>query len=441
METAAGFFAVTLLIVANGWFVLGEFAFVAARRPQLEEQARAGDRRARNALAIISRLSFMLSGAQLGITVTSLLVGYIAAPVFGRALAPVLGVLGLPEASVTGLAITAGLILSTSAQMIFGELAPKNLGIARPETFSRALAAGMRFYLAVAGPFIWFFDGAANLVLRSVGIDPVEELQGGVSPEELDIIIEESGRGGVLTSAQASLLRRVLEFRTLRAADAMVPRRQVVSIPGSASCEDLRRTAVETGHSRFPVTARDDLDEVVGIVLAKDLFRFPAAERTNHVVEELTVDALVVPESAQLGPLLTDMRRVRATLAVVVDEYGGTAGVLTLEDIVEEIVGQILDEYDPDEPGVQPLPSGSFLAPGSWRPDEVARATGLDLPSGDFETMSGLVMERLGRVPSPGDTVELDDVTVHVVAMDGLAVERVRLIPVEHPPAGDDVTP
>jgi CBS domain containing-hemolysin-like protein len=431
METVVGFLAVIALILANGWFVLGEFAFVAARRPQLEEQARAGDRRARSALAILSRLSFMLSGAQLGITVTSLLVGFIAEPVFSRAIAPLVGLLGLPETSTTAVALTAGLLLSTSAQMIFGELAPKNLGIALPETFSRALARGMRAYLVIAGPLIWFFDTAANALLRAVGIDPVEELQGGVSPQELERIIAESGRGGVLTSAQAGLLGRLLEFRTLRAADAMVPRRQVVSIPLHASWEDLRRAAVSSGHSRFPVTAEDDLDHVAGVVQVKDIFRFPVGQRADHTVADLTTDALIVPESAQLGPLLTDMRRARTTMAVVVDEYGGTAGVVTLEDIVEEIVGQIRDEYDPEEPAVQALPSGAFLVPGSWRPDEVNRATGLELPTGDYETMSGLVMERLGRVPATGDTVELEGVLVRVAAMDGLAVGRLRLVPVD----------
>jgi CBS domain containing-hemolysin-like protein len=435
MEVALGFLAVLLLILANGWFVLGEFAYVAARRPQLEEMAAAGDRRAGRAVGILARLSFMLSGAQLGITVTSLLVGYIAEPVFSRAVAPLLDGVGLPAESRTGIALTVALVLSTTAQMVFGELAPKNLGIARPEAFSAALAGGMRVYLAVAGPVIRLFDNASNRLLRAIGIEPVEELSGAVGPEELEIIIQESGRGGALSSSQAALLGRLLGFRTLRAADAMVPRRQVESLPQSASCAELQRAAVRTGFSRFPVTVAEDLDEVAGVVQAKDVLRVAAGERDRRRVTELVSEVLVVPESAQLGPLLAEMRRTHATLAVVIDEYGGTAGVVTLEDIVEEIVGQIRDEYDREEPDIQALPSGAFLAPGSWRPDEVARETGLELPTGDYETVSGLVMERLGRVPAPGDTVELDDLRLQVVAMDGLAVGRVRLVPTRHPPA------
>jgi CBS domain containing-hemolysin-like protein len=439
MDLLLGVAALLLLIAANGWFVLGEFAYVAARRPQLKELAAAGDRRAIGALAVLRRLSFALSGAQLGITVTSLLVGFIAAPVFGGLLGPVLDLMGLPEERTAGVAITVGLILSTSAQMVFGELAPKNLGIAEPERFARAAARGMRLYLAVAGPLIHLFDGASNALLRAVGITPVEELPGGVSPEELEIIIEESRGGGVITPAQADLLGRVLDFRTLRVAEAMVPRPQVVALPASASCAELQRLAVESGHSRFPVTAADDLDDILGVVQAKDVLRVPPASRARQHVASLVVEAMVVPESAQLGPLLGDLRRAHATLALVVDEHGGTAGVITLEDLVEELVGSIRDEYDPEEPGVQALPSGAYLAPGSWRPDEVERDTGIALPEGDYETVSGLVMERLGRVPAPGDTIDLPGVRLQVTGMDGHAVAVVRLVPA--PPEDEGATP
>lgn len=427
MELAVGLGAIVLLIAANGWFVLGEFAFVAARRPQLEAMAATGDRRAASALGVLERLSFALSGAQLGITVTSLVVGYIAEPVFSRALGPAVVLLGLPETRTAPVAIGVGLVLSTAAQMVFGELAPKNLGIARPEVFSRALGRSTLLYLRVAGPVIRLFDGSSNRLLRAVGVEPVEELLGGVGPEELGVIIEESGRGGVLTGAQAALLGRVLEFRTLRAAEVMVPRPQVVAIADDATCADLQRLAVGSGHSRFPMTAGDDLDDLRGVVLAKDVLAVPPAERGSRRVADLALDALVVPESAQVGRLLTELRLAHATLAVVVDEHGGTAGVLTLEDIVEELVGSIRDEYDPEEPEVHALPGGAFLAPATWRPDEVSRATGLPLPEGGYETVSGLVMERLGRVPAAGDVVELPGVRVQVVAMDGHAVARVRL--------------
>lgn len=419
---------VALLILANGYFVLAEFAYVAARRPQLTEFAEAGDRRALRALSVMRRLSFMLSGAQLGITATSLLIGYLAEPTFRRVLGPVIEMTGLPEGTAGIIGVALGLVLATGTQMVFGELAPKNLALARPETFSRALAASMHLYLTVAGPLIRLFDGSSNALLRLIGIEPSEELHGGLSAEELGLVIAESGRGGVLTSTQATLLARVLEFRSLRAADAMVPRTHLTALHDDATCEDLRLAAIDSGHSRFPVIG-EDLDDVLGVVQAKDVLGVPFERRASTLVADLMSAPMVVPESAQLGQLLAELRAANSPLAVVIDEHGGTSGLVTLEDIVEELVGQIRDEYDAEEPSVVAVSDG-FLVPGSWRPDEVARETGLDLPTGDYETVSGLVMERLGRVPTTGDSVDLGGLVLRVEGMDGHAVERVRLLDV-----------
>jgi CBS domain containing-hemolysin-like protein len=433
MDTALGLAAVAALILANGWFVLAEFSYVAARRPHLEEAAERGDRRAARALEILRRLSFMLSGAQLGITATSLLIGYLSERVFSRVLGPLVTLAGVPDAAVGPVALATGLVLATGTQMVLGELAPKNLGIAKPERFSLALAGPLRAYLTLAGPLIRLFDGSANALLKAVGIEPMEELRGGMSPEELGLVISESGAGGVLTSAQAHLLTRVLAFRELDAADAMVARPQVVAVAVDASCEDLRRLAVETGHSRFPVVGEGGLDEVRGVVQAKDVLRIPPARRAATPVSALASKPLVVPESAQLSALLGELRAAHSPIAVVVDEHGGTSGIVTLEDLIEELVGQIRDEYDQEEPAAVPLAGGDWLVPGSWRPDEVARDTGIELPPGDYETVSGLVMARLGRVPGAGDTVDLDGLRIRVEEMLGHAVELVRLMPASRP--------
>jgi CBS domain containing-hemolysin-like protein len=247
-----------------------------------------------------------------------------------------------------------------------------------------------------------------------------------VSPEELSVIIESASREGALTSGQARLLGRALDFRELRAGDAMVPRTHVVAVPGDATCDDLRRLAVETGHSRFPVIG-DGLDDVRGVVQAKDLLTVPTQQRPSTPVSQLAGRSLAVPESAQLGPLLAAMRAARSPLAIVVDEYGGTAGIVTLEDLVEELFGEIRDEYDRGEPAVLALGGGSFRVPGSWRLDEVQRDTGVQLPPGDYDTVSGLVMDRLGRVPEPGDDLDLDGVRLVVESLDGRAVGWARL--------------
>jgi CBS domain containing-hemolysin-like protein len=427
MLTFLGLMAVVALIAANGWFVAAEFAFVAARRGRLEDAAATGDRRAGRAVRVHKRLSFMLSGAQLGITVTSLAVGFIAEPTLGRALEPVMAALGLPEGIRFGVALTVGFVLATAAQMVFGELAPKNLAIARPEPVARAVAGSTLVYLRLASPLIRLFDGAANRLLRALGIEPVEELHGAVSVEELDLIVEESAERGKLSPRQAALLERAIDFGGLHAAAVMVPWNRVTTVPAGANCDELRRL-VATAHSRFPVVGGGD--EVVGVVHAKDLFGVDDEALATTGVDALARPALAVPETAQLRTVLAALRQEATEMAVVVDEHGAPAGVVTLEDLVEELVGDIADEYDVAGPGARRLDDGSWDVPGSWRIDEVERATGVVLPSDPaYDTLAGLVLARRQRIPAVGDRVEVGDAALEVATMDGWAVTRVRVTP------------
>jgi CBS domain containing-hemolysin-like protein len=435
--TILGLLAVAALIAANGYFVAAEFAFVAAKRGRLEDAAATGDRRSGRAVQVHKRLSFMLSGAQLGITVTSLIVGFIAEPTLGRALEPVVGALGVPEGARFGVALTAGFILATAAQMIFGELAPKNLAIAKPEPVARALAGSTLVFMRLASPVIRLFDGSANRLLRALGIEPIEELHGGVSAEELDLIVEESAGLGKLSTRQAALLERAIDFGTLHASAAMVPWNRVKTITARESCEDLRRL-MASAHTRFPVIG--EAGAVIGLVHAKGLFQVNDDALASTAVATITRAALVLPETASLRTVLAALRREATEMAIVADEYGAPAGVVTLEDLVEELVGSIADEFDPAEPQAVDHGDGSWTVPGSWRIDEIERTTGLSLPAdGTYETVAGLVLSRLQRIPATGERTEVGPALLEVTAMEGWAITSVRARLREEPlTSGDD---
>ena len=434
MSTALGLLAVVLLIVANGYFVAAEFSYVAAKRGRLNDAAATGDVKAERAVRVHKRLSFMLSGAQLGITVTSLVVGFIAEPTLGDALEPVMRAVGVPENAQSGAALATGFVLATIAQMVIGELAPKNLAIARPEPVARALAGSMLLFLKIASPIIRLFDGAANKLLRTFGIEPVEELHGAVSIEELDVIIEASVETGKLSPQQAALIERAIDFRSLQVSGAMRPWNRVTTIPADATGEDLRQL-LTTRHSRFPVIGEDGT--VLGVVHAKDLFSLNETSLHTTLVGTLCRSPLVVPETATLRAVLGDLRHETTEMAIVADEYGAPAGVVTLEDLVEELVGDISDEYDTDVPVAEELPDGTWRVPGSWRLDEIERVTGVELPTdGAYDTVAGLVLMRLQHMPSVGESVEVAGARIDVVSMAGWAVTTVRITPA--PPAEDD---
>jgi CBS domain containing-hemolysin-like protein len=423
--TALGLFGVVALIAANGYFVAVEFAFVAARRSRFVELADEGDRRSTRALAVHKRLSFMLSGAQLGITVTSLVLGFIAEPALARVLEPVLEAAGIPEAATFGLALTLALVFATMSQMVFGELAPKNLAIAKPESVARALAPSTWLFMRVAGPVIRLFDGSANRLLRLVGVEPVEELHGAVSTEELDLIVDSSAESGHLTFQQAALLARAIDFGELEASDAMIPWNRVVTIDADATAADLR-DLMDSRHSRFPVV--DDDGKVQGIVHAKDLLGVDRMAYDTTGVASLLHEILPVPEAAGLNVVLAELRAHATEMAIVIDEYGGPAGVVTLEDIVEELVGEIEDEYDSDEPGDQvELEPGVWSVVASSRPDEIERVTGFELPEGEYDTVAGLVLERLERIPEVGDSVVVDGIRIGVLQVEGFAIQQLLL--------------
>ncbi len=429
---------VVVLIAANALFVAAEFALVAIEPHQAERAARAGDRRSQAVLRAVRSLSFQLSGAQLGITVTSLAVGYLAEPALATLIHPALQAVGLPDALSSALALIGALFVATVSQMVFGELVPKNWAISEPLRVGRAVSWPQVWFSRLCGPLIRLLNGVANAILRALGVEPQDEMHAGRSPAELGSIVRSSARQGTLPTSTAALLRRSLRFGDRHAADVMTSRVQTVWADSDMHVADLLRVAQESGHSRFPVRGRPDddqagdvdgdVDGVVGVVHVKDVFRIPAARRATVDVREIMVPPLLVPATLGCDALLSRLRRHGLQLAAVIDEYGGTAGIVTLEDLVEELVGEVSDEHDlPSTPGVVPDGPRSWLVSGLLRPDEAADATGVRLPDGPYETVAGLVLARLGHLGAVGEQVETDGIILTVVAVDRHRIDRVRL--------------
>ncbi|MET8150883.1 hemolysin family protein [Actinoplanes sp. NPDC049668] len=407
MLILVGLLLVILVTAVTGYFVAQEFGYVAVDRSRLRQQAERGDKASARALKVTERLSFVLSGAQLGITVTALIVGYVAQPFLGEGLADLFGVAGVPTAVSGPVSFVLALLIATVVQMVLGELAPKNLAIARSEALAKALGRSTLMYLAVFGPIIKLFDKAAAGLLRRIGIEPIEELPEGATEEDLEQIIAESRAGGHLDPELSALLDRGLDFRRRTASEVMVPRVDVVTVRATDPASRVV-ALLDTGRSRFPVRAGNGVDEIIGVVGISDVLQVTPAARPNVEAEKLMAPPLFVPASLRLPAVLDRLRGDHRQLACVVDEFGGFAGIITLEDIAEELVGPIRDEDDLPEPSPARQDDGSWIVPARWRIDEVSDATGVELPeSPEYDTVSGLVMSELGRVPQVGDSVLL----------------------------------
>jgi CBS domain containing-hemolysin-like protein len=412
-----------VLLLANGFFVGAEFALIAARRTRLEQLAAVSDR-ATMALKSIRELSFMLAGAQLGITMCSLGLGFVAEPAVAHAIEGVLDVTALPPAVAHATSFVIALVIVTFLHMVIGEMAPKNIAIAQPETTALWISVPFRFFVNVLRPVVRLLNALANAGTRLFGVTPRDEVSDAHTAEEIGAMIEESAKQGLIAETKLRLLSGAIGFAQRDAGAAMVPRTDVVAAPVTATPAQLQETILESGHSRIPVYA-GDIDHVVGFFHAKDLLRVPARDMDAPVARSLIRPMLVVPESRNVRPLLLEMRQQRRHFALVVDEHGGTAGIVTLEDVVEELVGEIRDEFDVRELGIEQLADERYLVPGTLRIDEAAGHLGVDLPEGDYETVAGFLMDRLGRIPKRRDAVEHDGWRLRVRSMQRRRVVQV----------------
>jgi CBS domain containing-hemolysin-like protein len=421
-----------LLILANGFFVAAEFGLVTVERPEAERAAAEGDRRAEGVVTALRELSFQLSGTQLGVTITSLVVGMLAEPALGDLLAGPLAALGVPRSWAPGAAVAAGMLLASAVQMVVGELVPKNWAVSHPLRVARMVAGPQRAFSRLFRPVIGLLNGTANRLVRALGVEPAEELASARTPSELMSLARHSARAGAIEQDTADLFVRTLNLGELTAQSVMTARVKVSALEDTTTAADVLNLTRATGLSRFPVY-RERLDEVVGMVHLKDALAVEPQLRDRTPVGRIAVAPLLVPETLPVQTLLEQLRSEQP-IAVVVDEYGGTAGVVTLEDIVEELVGEVRDEHDDEdegEPELSPAPDRdgepAWDAEGSCRVDLLVRI-GLHLPPGPYETVAGLVADELGRIPVPGDTAALPGWRLEVLEVGHHRAERVRLV-------------
>ena len=423
-----------LFTLGTAIFVAAEFSLVALDPASVERKVTGGDKRLNRVLRALKSLSTQLSGAQVGITLTTILLGYTTQVALVRMFSSSLTGLGVSIALAATLGALASVIIVNVFSMLFGELVPKNMALAEPLRTARLTAPAQLAFTWLFAPLIRLLNGTANAILRRFGVEPVEELSSARSASELAALVRHSADEGTLDVDTAELFTRSVSMESLTAIDVMTDRGRVRSLPEDATAADLVNLARETGHSRFPVMDKDG-EDFVSIALLRRAIAIPHDRRGDVPVSSRSVSIVAdqVPESVGILPLLVELRD-GVQMAVVVDEYGSSSGIVTLEDVVEEVVGEVSDEHDRRRRGIKATTRGGYMVPGTLRPDELASQTGIHVDEdGPYETLAGFVMNELGEIPEIGDAVTVNGVSVEVVAMQGRRVTRLHVTPVVDP--------
>lgn len=428
-----------LLIAGTGFFVAVEFSLIALDQPTVQRAIDDGDTGAVPLLTCLKSLSTQLSSCQLGITLTTLLTGYVMEPSVGRILKAPLAAVGLPSVAVESVSLILAMVLATLLSMLLGELVPKNMAIALAFPVGRALAGPQLVFTAIFKPAILVLNGFSNRILHIFGLEAKEEISGARTPAELASLVRRSAAMGTLDAGTANFIARTLNFSSRTAADVMTPRIRLETIDADQPVSDVVDAARRTGYSRFPVIG-DSADDIRGLVHIKKAVAVPWERRQNLEAGAIMTEVLRVPETIHLDALLAELREGNLQLAVVLDEYGGTAGIATLEDLVEEIVGEVADEHDKVRPGLLQSASGDWYFPGLLRPDELSeQIPGLSVPDeAAYETVGGYVMSKLGRIAVVGDTVAVNGGTLSVTRMDGRRIDRICFHPAAAEAAAQD---
>lgn len=442
--TALALVAVLVFLAANAVFVAAEFSLTSLDRPRVQRLADAGSERDARVLAALRTLSFQLSGSQLGITVSSLVLGYLAEPAIGTLLEPAFDAIGASEGVANTGSYLVALVLATAVQTVFGELVPKNAAVSEPLRTAHLVAPVLRMFSAACKPLIVVLNGSANWVIRRLGIEPQDELGAGRSRAELSGLLRTSAERGAVAPGTAQLVRRSLAFDDRTVADVLTPRTKVEALPAHSTVADLVAASRRTGFSRFPVFEHQ-LDDLLGVVHVKAVFRFPDEERARTSIREVIEPLGVLPETLELDEALGQLRQEPLQAAAVIDEYGGLAGLVTLEDLIEELVGEVRDEHDrPQEANIVKLGPDRWRVSGLLRDDAAADRICFNVPTGPYETLAGLFLDRAGKVPDVGDAVTVEDAIdpaeweLTVDEMDGHRIAAIRLSRTELEPRDED---
>jgi len=418
-----------LLTLGTGIFVASEFSMINLERTELEGRADRGEKGLSASIRALKRTSTHLSGAQLGITLTTMLTGFLAEPALATLLEPQLGFLGLSVNGLHDTALVISLVLATIFSTLVGELIPKKLALTLPLQVNKLVVGFQVVFTFIFSWLIWLLNRTGNAIVRSLGIEPKEELSSSRTAEELSSLVKRSASLGALEQRTADLITKTLALSQLVAADVMTPRTKVSSIDASATVQDIIHLSDQTGFSRFPVFDGSS-DDVAGIVHVKAAASVPREKRNSVPATALMVEPFRVPETISLEKLMGVLRSKGLQLAIVVDEYGGTAGIVTLEDLVEELVGELGDEHDKAKVDIRSGKDKSVSFPGMFRPDEALEKLGIVVPEdGSYETVGGYLMSVLGRVAQVGDEVSIEGGKLLVERMDARRVDRIRFIP------------
>ncbi len=427
MSTSVALLVGLGLLLANGAFVAAEFALLAARRSKIEALAEEGSKAAGHALAGLREISLMLAGAQLGITMASLGLGATAEPALHAGLDAVLAGTAIPRPITAVASLVIALGVTIFLHMVVGEMAPKSWAISHPERSALLIARPFRWFVRLLRPFIRFLNGLSNVLVRAAGVEPQDEVAQVHAPADLVLLLEESARRGRIDVDEQALLTRAIDLSGLDAEAAMVPRPDVVAIAADASVDEIERVASASGRSRLPVHS-GDLDDVVGVLHVKDVLAIDPDDRDRLNAGQLAGPAMLTPESRPVEELMLDMRSRRQHIALVVDEFGSVTGLVALEDLLEELIGDFEDETDRRR-SLRRRADGAVMVPGSLRPDELATHLDIRLPEGDWETVAGYVIARLGRLPEVGDAVDGEECRLEITRMDGHRVLEVAVRP------------